>query len=186
MIAVWIGVGVLVALVSYVIVAYNRFVAQRQLITDSWRDIDVELQRRHDLIPNLVSTVKGYAAHEQAVFEAVAAARTEAIQAAGASPADREPAETEVTQRLGRLFAVAEAYPDLKADAGFLDLQAQLVETEDRIAAARRFYNLNVGSYNTRVATVPSNLVAGWFDFEPSPFFEITDAAMRTAPGVQM
>ena len=185
MIAVWIGVGVLVALVSYVIVAYNRFVAQRQLITDSWRDIDVELQRRHDLIPNLVSTVKGYAAHEQAVFEAVAAARTEAIQAAGASPADREPAETEVTQRLGRLFAVAEAYPDLKASANFQQLQHELSDTEDRLAAARRFYNGNVRDYNTRVQSFPSNLIASAANFETQAFFEM-DGLQGRSPGDQL
>ena len=178
MIAVYIAIGLVAALAIYVIVAYNRFVAQRQLITDSWRDIDVELQRRHDLIPNLVATVKGYAAHEQAIFEAVATARANAIQAAGASPTDRERAETDVTQRLGRLFAVAEAYPELKASANFQQLQHELSDTEDRLAAARRFYNGNVRDYNTRVQSFPSNLIASTAHFETETFFDIADASI--------
>jgi LemA protein len=169
-----------------VIVMYNRFVRQRTLIDNSWAGVDVELTRRHDLIPNLVSTVQGYAAHERTVLEALVAAREAAAALEKQAPAGREQIEEQVGQTLAQVLARVEAYPDLKADGAFRDLEAQLVETEDRIAAARRFYNLNVGSYNTRVATFPSNVIAGWFDFEARSFFEITDAAVRQVPGVQL
>ncbi len=178
MIALWIALGVVVLLALVAVVSYNRFVSQRQLIIDSWRDIDVELQRRHDLIPNLVSTVKGYAAHEKGVLEAIAAARAAAIQANGQPPSDRERAETAVTQRLGGLLAVAEAYPELKASANFQQLQHELSDTEDRLAAARRFYNGNVRDYNTRVQAFPSSLVAAMGHFELKPYFEIADASI--------
>ncbi len=178
MIAVWIALGVVIVLALIGIVSYNRFVAQRQLITDSWRDIDVELQRRHDLIPNLVAAVKGYAAHEKAVLESIAAARASAIRAATGTTADRERAETAVTQRLGGLLAVAEAYPELKASTNFQQLQHELGETEDRLAAARRFYNGNVRDYNTRVQAFPSRVVASMGHFELASFFEIADASI--------
>jgi LemA protein len=185
-IAWWIAIAVVVLVVLMGIVSYNRFISQRQLVTDSWRDIDVELQRRHDLIPNLVATVKGYAAHEKAVFEAVAAARATAIQAAGGSTADREKAETTVTQRLGGLLAVAEAYPDLKASANFQQLQHELTDTEDRLAAARRFYNGNVRDYNTRVQAFPSRLVASLRHFEEGQFFQIADASLTHPVAVDL
>ena len=178
MIIVWIVIAVVVVLVVMSVVSYNRFISQRQLITDSWRDIDVELQRRHDLIPNLVSTVKGYAAHEKAVLESIATARAAAIQALGSSPADREQAENAVTQRLTGLLAVAEAYPELKASANFQQLQHELSETEDRLAAARRFYNGNVRDYNTRVQAFPSRLIASMASFELKTYFEIADASI--------
>ena len=178
MIIVWIVIAVVFVLVVMTVVSYNRFISQRQLITDSWRDIDVELQRRHDLIPNLVSTVKGYAAHEKAVLESIATARAAAIQALGSSPTDREQAENAVTQRLAGLFAVAEAYPELKASANFQQLQHELSETEDRLAAARRFYNGNVRDYNTRVQAFPSNLIASMGHFELKGYFEIADASI--------
>ncbi len=178
MIVVWVVLAVLVVVAIVGIVSYNRFVAQRQLITDSWRDIDVELQRRHDLIPNLVATVKGYAAHEKAVLEAIAAARASAIQAAGGTTADRERAESAVTRGLGGLFAVAEAYPELKASANFQQLQHDLGDTEDRLAAARRFYNGNVRDYNTRVQAFPSSLIAAMGSFELAQFFEIADSSI--------
>ncbi len=178
MIALWIALGVVVVLAVTTVVSYNRFVSQRQLIIDSWRDIDVELQRRHDLIPNLVSTVKGYAAHEKAVLESIAVARAAAIQATGQSHAERERAETAVTQRLGGLLAVAEAYPELKASANFQQLQHELSDTEDRLAAARRFYNGNVRDFNTRVQAFPSSVVASMGHFELRPYFEIADASI--------
>jgi LemA protein len=166
------------------VVMYNRFVRQRTLIDNSWAGVDVELTRRHDLIPNLVETVQGYAAHERSVLEALVTAREAAAAHEKEAPHGREQLEESLGQSLATVLARAEAYPELKASQNFLDLQRQLTETEDRIAAARRFYNLNVGSYNTRVATFPSNLVASWFNFEARAFFEITDAAVRQAPRV--
>lgn len=181
------AIGGLVLVVGLsVVVMYNRFVRQRTLIDSSWGGIDVELTRRHDLIPNLVSTVQGYADHEREVLTALTRAREQAAAHQTDSPAGRQPFEEQVGQTLGTVLARAEAYPDLKASANFLDLQHQLTETENRIAAARRFYNLNVGAYNTRVATFPSNLVAGAFDFTGRDFFEVSDVAVRQAPTVHL
>jgi LemA protein len=171
-----IGVGAGVAL-------YNGLIRLRNVVQESWRQIDVELNRRHDLIPNLVETVKGYASHERGTFEAVTNARA-AAAAPGSSPAQQAQQENVLTQALGRLFAVAEAYPDLKANQNFLDLQRQLAETEDRIAASRRFYNANVRSLNTKVETVPSNIVAGMFHIERAEYFEAEDEQVRAAPSV--
>lgn len=176
---------VLIVAVS-VVVMYNRFVRQRTLIDSSWGGVDVELTRRHDLIPNLVRTVQGYAAHEQSVLTALVEAREAATAHSGDAPASRQAFEEQVGRTLGQVLARVEAYPDLKASTNFGQLQAELTNTEDRIAAARRFYNLNVGAYNTRVATFPSNLVAGAFTFTARPFFEITDAAVRAAPQVDL
>jgi LemA protein len=171
-----IGVGAGVAL-------YNGLIRLRNVVQESWRQIDVELNRRHDLIPNLVETVKGYASHERGTFEAVTNARA-AAAAPGSSPAQQAQQENVLTQALGRLFAVAEAYPDLKANQNFLDLQRQLAETEDRIAASRRFYNANVRSLNTKVETVPSNIVAGMFNIGRAEYFEAEDEQVRAAPSV--
>jgi LemA protein len=176
--------GVLVLLGLTLVVMYNRFVRQRTLIDSSWSGIDVELTRRHDLIPNLVSTVQGYAAHERDVLAALTQAREQATAHKDEGPAARQGFEEQLGQTLGTVLARAEAYPDLKASANFLDLQHQLTETENRIAAARRFYNLNVGAFNTRVATFPSNLVAGMFHFAPRDFFEVTDPGVRAVPNV--
>ena len=173
-----------VALIAIAIaLSYNRFVRQRNLVQESWRQIDVELTRRHDLIPNLVETVKGYATHEREVFDAVTTARA-AAAAPGASPAVQAAQEGVLGQALGRLFAVAEAYPDLKASTNFLELQNQLTETEDRIAAGRRFYNANVRALNTRVESVPSNLIANTFGFHKEEYCEVQDEAIRSAPAV--
>jgi LemA protein len=171
-----IGVGAGVAL-------YNGLIRLRNVVQESWRQIDVELNRRHDLIPNLVETVKGYASHERGTFEAVTNARA-AAAAPGSSPAQQAQQENVLTQALGRLFAVAEAYPDLKANQNFLDVQRQLAETEDRIAASRRFYNANVRSLNTKVETVPSNIVAGMFNIGRAEYFEAEDEQVRAAPSV--
>jgi LemA protein len=178
-------VGLLLILLLWAVVSYNRFVSQTLLVTESWSQVDVELQRRHDLIPNLVETVKGYAAHEATVLERVTAARAAADQHRPDTPAVRRPYEEELGAAVTQLVAVAEGYPDLKAAANFLQLQSELTNTEDRIAAARRFYNLNVGAYNTRVATFPSNAVAALFGFAPRQFFELTDPTARVAPEVQ-
>jgi LemA protein len=168
-----------------VMVMYNRFVRQRTLIESSWGGVDVELTRRHDLVPNLVATVQAYAAHERALLEALVVARESAVSREKEEPAGREAPEEAMGRSLGAVMARAEAYPELKADAAFLELQRQLVETEDRIAAARRFYNLNVGAFNTRVGTFPSNAVARWFGFTTRPFFELSDAAMHSVPAVR-
>lgn len=171
------GVLGLVVLV-WLLTSYNRFVRQRTLVQESWHDIDVELTRRHELVPNLVETVKGYAAHEREVLGLLVAAREGATRHRGDGPAARAAYEETLDRALHGVLARVEAYPALQASASFLSLQRELTLTEDRIAAARRFYNGNVRSYNTRVATVPSNVVAGMFGFRPSDFFE-------SAPGVR-
>lgn len=177
--------GGLVALVLLsLVVMYNRFVRQRTLVDESWGQIDVELTRRHDLVPNLVSTVQGYAAHERAVLEHLTRAREAATAHQQESPAQRQRFEDALGLAVATVLARAEAYPDLKASTSFLQLQGELTNTEDRIAAARRFFNGNVRAYNTRVATVPSNLVASAFGFERREFFELTDPAARTVPSV--
>ena len=174
---------IVLAVGGYAVSLYNGFVRSRNLIQGSWRQIDVELNRRYDLIPNLVDTVKGYAAHERAVFDEVTTARAAAAQP-GASPAAQAAQEDVLSQALGRLFAVAEAYPQLRASENFLALQAELTNTEDRIAAGRRFYNANVRQLNTKVETFPSNIIAGWFNFTRAEYFEVQDPAVRTAPRV--
>lgn len=161
---------------------YNGFVRLRNLVQESWRQIDVELHRRHDLIPNLIETVKGYAAHEKTLFEQVTAARAAAVGPAS-GPAEQARREDALSGALGRLFAVAEAYPALRASENFAQLQAELTNTEDRIAAGRRFYNANVRAMNTKVETFPANIVAGMFGFTKQEYFETSDAA-RTAPRV--
>jgi LemA protein len=172
-----------VAVIGVGVALYNGLIRLRNVVQESWRQIDVELNRRHDLIPNLVETVKGYASHERGTLEAVTNARA-AAAAPGSSPAQQAQQENVLTQALGRLFAVAEAYPDLKANQNFLDLQRQLAETEDRIAASRRYYNANVRSLNTKVETVPSNIVAGMFHIERAEYFEAEDPQVRAAPSV--
>ena len=174
----WITLGAVAFVALLVIASYNRFVRQRNLVEESWKQVDVELRRRYDLIPNLVETVKGYAAHERQVLEAVIQARALAQQPERSRTVQGEE-ETALTRSLRGLLAVAEAYPQLKADQHFLDLQNQLAETEDRIAAARRFYNGNVRAYNTRIDAFPSSIIAGVFDFEKSEYFEIEEAAAR-------
>jgi LemA protein len=171
-----------------VVFSYNRFVTQRASIDATWAGIDVELQRRHDLVPNLVRTVRGYAEHEQRVLSTVTEARARAIAAIDPSVPVRDQARAEdaLTEGLTSLLAITEAFPELKADANFRDLQRQLVETEDRIAASRRLYNLEVAAYERRRQAVPSNLVANAFGFEPRALFEIQDAAARHAAQVQL
>jgi len=169
-----------------VVLAYNRFVAQAASIDATWANIEGELQRRHDLVPNLVASVQGYAAHESRVLEQVTAARVRAIAAVPSSvPIEHQArAEDELTRGLTSLLAVSESYPELESDAVFRDLQRQLVETEDRIAAARRLYNLEVASYERRRRSIPSNLVANGAGFEPRRMFEIRDPAAEHTPHV--
>lgn len=177
-----IGLVVVIVLV-WAIATYNGFVRLRNLVQEAWRQIDVELHRRHDLIPNLVETVRGYASHERAVFAEVTRART-AAAAPGASPAQQAEQENQLTAALGRLFAVAEAYPALRAAEPFTQLQAELTNTEDRVAAGRRFYNANVRRLNTRTETFPANVIAGLFGFRRAEYFEANDPAVRAAPAV--
>jgi LemA protein len=165
-------------LVVAVIASYNRFHKQRNLIQESWRQIDVELRRRYDLIPNLVETAKSYAVHERQVLEAVTQARAQAA-APSASIGAQAQDENALTGALRQLFAVAENYPQLKADQHFLALQQQLGETEDRIAAGRRFYNSNVRAYNTRIDTFPSSVIANYGKFEKAEYFELLDPVAR-------
>jgi LemA protein len=174
-------VGLLVIIGIAAVASYNRFVSQRNLIRDAWANIDTELRRRYDLIPNLVETVKGYASHETGVFEEVARTRSMAAGATG-SPAEQAAAEGPFMAALGKLFAVAENYPDLKANQNFLALQSELSNTEDRIQTARRFYNNNVMDYNRRVQSFPSNLMARNFHFTEEQFFEIPEAVREAGP----
>ena len=173
MLAIIIVVVIVVLILLYLILAYNRLVRTRNQIDNAHSQIDVQLKRRYDLIPNLVETVKGYAAHEKSTFEAVTAARANAIQAQeGGSPAQQAQAENALTGTLKSLFAVAEAYPDLKANQNFLNLQEELTSTEDRIAYARQFYNDSVLGYNNRIQSFPSSLIAGTFNFDKREYFE--------------
>jgi len=186
-IAVWIVVGIAVLLIVAFIASYNRFVRQRNLVQESWRQIDVEPRRRHDLIPNLIETVKGYAAQERTVLTAVTEARGAAVQTMQANAsgvAAQAQAETALGRALGGLFAVAENYPDLKSSQNFLALQQQLAETEDRIAAGRRFYNGNVRALNTRVEAFPSSMVAWTFNFTKAEYFEVDEPGVRAPVAV--
>ena len=183
MLAFWIILGFVVVVGVWLAVSYNRFVSLRNLVQEWGRQIDVQLKRRYDLIPNLVETVKGYAAHERGVFEAVTQARALAASP-GSTPGQQAQQENMLTGALRQLFAVAEAYPDLKASTNFQQLQAQLAETEDRIAAGRRFYNGNVRGLNTRVESFPSNIVAKLFHFVRAEYFQADDPETRANPQV--
>ncbi len=168
---------IIIALAALAALAYNSLVQLRVRANSAWSDIDVQLKRRHDLIPNLVETVKGYAAHEKSTFENVTKFRSMAMQAT--SPADRAQAEGQLTQALKSLFAVAEAYPQLQANQEFLQLQASLNEVENTLQEARRYYNAVVRDYNTKVQSFPTNLLAGMFGFQPRQFFQLDSAAER-------
>jgi len=174
---------ILVVLVGIVVAIYNRLVRLRNRCENAWAQVDVQLRRRYDLIPNLVEAVKGYAAHERQTFEEVTKARTAAQQAQGVQ--QQAQAENLLTQAIGRLFAVAEAYPELRATENFQQLQAQLAETEGKIAIARQVYNDAVLTYDNALETVPTNIVAGIFSFEPREYFEVEEPAAREAPRVQ-
>ena len=174
------GLGLAALLVLAVVLNYNGLVRARNSIRESWACIDTELKRRYDLIPNLVETVKGYAVHERQVLEEVVAARTRAVASTG-SPNSQAADENMLVQALRQIFALAEAYPQLKADANFRKLQDELVNTEDRIQAARRFYNANVRDYNNRVQAFPSNIIAGLFSFRAAEYFEVEEVGIRQA-----
>ena len=182
--AALIALAVVSVPVIYFIVIYNRIVGLRQHLRESWADIDVELKRRHDLIPNLVETVKGYAAHERQTLSKLMELRSRAMS--DTAPRALGEDETAIQRQLGRVFALAEAYPQLKADTNFLELQRELANTEDRLAAARRFYNGNVRELNSLVQSFPSNLVAGMAGATVVEYFEVASDAERVAPRVQM
>jgi LemA protein len=177
---------IIVALIAlglvYVIVAFNGLIRLRTRADEGFSDIDVQLKRRHDLIPNLVETVKGYAGHERQVFEQVTAARSNAVAARG--PQAKSQAENELSGALRQLFAVAEAYPELKASQNFIELQDELTDTEDKIQAARRFYNMTVRDLNIKVQTFPSRMIAGMAGVTKRDFFELEDRADREVPAV--
>ncbi len=174
-----------VVLLVWGIAAYNSLVRLRNHCHEAWSGIETELKRRYDLVPNLVETVKGYARHEASVFERVTEARTRALASMG-SPGSQAQDENLLVESLKRLLLVVENYPELKASRHFLELQRELANTEDRIQAARRFYNANVRDLNTRIEIFPSNLIAGMFHFGKEEFFEIQSAVERSVPDVQM
>ncbi|HWC57661.1 MAG TPA: LemA family protein [Candidatus Paceibacterota bacterium] len=171
---------VLILLLLWFIITYNGFIRIKNRVGEAWADIEVQLKRRYDLIPNLVNTVKGYAAHESGTFEKVTAARTAAMNATTADA--KAVAENQLTGALKSLFAVSEAYPELKANQNFLALQTELSDTENKIQAARRFYNGNVRDYNTKLQVFPSNVIASAFGFTKSNFFDIDDNGVESEP----
>lgn len=183
-------VAVVVLVVVWLVMSYNKFVSLRNRVQEAWSDIEVQLKRRHDLVPNLVNTVKGYAAHEQGTFDAVIEARSKAtainLDTANASPADLQKlsaAEGALTQSLGKIFALAEAYPDLKANTNFLELQRELSDTENKVQASRRFYNGVVKAMNDAVQMFPGNVIAGLFGFKASAFFDVEESE-KAVPNV--
>lgn len=179
MTALWIILGVVVLLGLFIWVTYNALVTLRVRVDEAWSDITVQLKRRLDLIPNLIESVKGYAKHESGVFTAVTEARANALNAKGVK--DTAVAENQFEGALKSLFAVAEAYPDLKANQNFLQLQDELVDTEDKIQASRRFYNGGVRDLNTKIQTFPANAVAGMFGFKSREFFELGEDEHKKA-----
>jgi len=176
-----IAASIAIFVIAVLLIVYNRFVHLRNMVDESWHDIGTELQRRYDLIPNLVNTVKGYAAHEREVFNSVTSLRIDAM--ATQRPADAQaPREQALGAGVARLMAVAERYPDLKASSEFFALQQELIATEDRIQVARRIYNANVRSYDTLVQTFPSLIIARSFEFELRPYFELEQAVRDAGP----
>ncbi len=176
-------IGIVVLLLAFVAGAYNALVRLRNQVENAWSQIDVQLKRRHDLIPNLVETVKGYAGHERQTLENVIKARNMAVSAQGV--ADRAQAENILTGALKSLFAVTEAYPNLKADQSFLRLQEEVASTENKVAFSRQFYNDSVMIFNTRREVFPTNIIANMFNFVRREFFEVNDEAQREAPQVK-
>lgn len=169
--------------ITIFVLAYNALVRLRVLVDNAWADIDVQLKRRYDLVPNLVETVKGYATHEKGTLDAVVAARNQAIAAKG--PSAKGEAERTLASALGGLFALAEAYPQLRAAENFGQLQTALAQIEEALQSARRYYNAAVRDLNTRIAQIPWNLIASWFSFQPREFFQLEDETQRAAPAVR-
>jgi LemA protein len=179
----YIIIAVIVIAFFWVIGVFNGLIRLKNRTDEAWSDIDVQLKRRHDLIPNLIETVKGYAAHEKQAFESVTNARAKAISAQGIG--EKAKAEDTLSGTLKTLFAVAEAYPELKANTNFLQLQTELADTENKIQAARRFYNGNVRDINIRIESFPANIVAGMLNFQKRDFFEVENAADKEVPQVK-
>jgi len=184
MIGLWIFIAIIVLLVLFMIGMYNAMVRSRNQVKNAWAQIDVQLKRRHDLIPNLIETVKGYMHHERETLESVTKARTQAVNISGGSVAEQAQAENALSKTLRSLFAVSENYPDLKANQNFLALQEELTSTENKIGFARQFYNDAVMSFNNKIQTFPANMMAGMFGFKEAESFEIEEAAEREAPKV--
>ena len=182
MVAALVFLVIIVLIAIWVAMTYNGFVAMRNAVRNAWSQIDVQLKRRHDLIPNLVETVKGYAGHEKETLENVTRARSQAVSAQGVG--QQAQAEQQLTGALGRLMLVVEQYPDLKANQNFLALQEELTSTENKITFSRQLYNDSVMLFNTRIESVPANIVAGMFHFKQEEFFELQDEAAREAPRV--
>jgi LemA protein len=183
----WVVLGVIVVVLLWVITIYNGLIAMRQRVSQAFADVDVQLKQRHDLIPNLVETVKGYAAHERGTLEAVIQARNVAVAAQGQGPAAQGAAENMLSGTLRQLFALSESYPDLKANANFQQLQAELTDIENKIAASRRFFNNSVSEYNTGIQQFPAALFAGMFGFTARTFFDLGDErkTVEQAPQVK-
>ncbi|MCK8780689.1 LemA family protein [Rhizobium sp. NTR19] len=181
----YILIGILVAVALYVVMIYNGLVKARQMAEEAWSGIDVQLKRRADLIPNLIETVKGYASHEKSTFEEVVRLRNQAQAVPLGDVAGRAQAEGLLGQALGKLFALAEAYPDLKANQNFAELQASLENLENEIQMSRRYYNGAARDLNVRVESFPNNLIAGQFGFSKKEYFEITNEADRAVPSVK-
>jgi LemA protein len=184
MIALWVIIGIIVVLLIAFVATYNGLVKLRNQVKNAWAQIDVQLKRRYDLIPNLVETVKGYMKFERETLEAVTKARNVAVQASSSGAAERGKAEGELSSALTRLLAVVERYPDLKANQSFLDLQEQLTSTENKISFSRQYYNDSVLRYNNQTQMFPSNVIAGMTGFKAGEFFEVEAAEERKAPKV--
>ncbi len=184
MTSTYIILAVLGAIILWAIFAYNGFVSLVNRVQEAWADIDVQLKRRYDLIPNLIESVKGYAKHESGVFQKVTEARSKAMQSG--TPAEHAASENMLTGALKSLFAVSEAYPDLKANQNFLSLQAELSDTENKIQASRRFYNGNVRDLNTSIESFPGNVIAGMFKFAKQEFFELDEASAAAKEPVKV
>jgi len=178
----WIVLAIIIIGAGWVLVAYNGLIRRRNQVRESWSDIDVQLKRRYDLIPNIINTVQGYATHERETLDSVTQARTQAM--AATTPAEHAGAENMLSATLKSLFAVSENYPDLKANTNFLELQRELSDTENKIQAARRFYNSNVRDFNTAIEQAPTNIIANAFKFKTEEFFELESAEQREVPAV--
>ncbi|HBT81509.1 hypothetical protein A2757_01185 [Candidatus Giovannonibacteria bacterium RIFCSPHIGHO2_01_FULL_48_47] len=181
MTTLWIILGVVAVVILWLILAYNRLITLKNRAKEAWSDIEVQLKRRYDLIPNLVQTVKGYAKHEQSAFENVTKARAEALKGGGTAH-EQAVKENMLTGALKSIFAIAEAYPELKANTNFLELQRELSDTENKIQAARRFFNSNVLELNNKIEIFPSNLVAGAFGFKKEEFFDLDETPAEREP----
>ena len=181
----WIVIIILAVVILWLIAMYNSLIRSRNRVREAWSDIDVQLKRRYDLVPNLIETVKGYAKHEQETFDKVVKARSAAMNTSGGDLKQKTEAENALSSTLKSIFALAENYPDLKANQNFLELQRELTDTEDKIMASRRFYNSNVRNFNTKIEVFPTNIFAKQLGFKKKDFFELAEEAAREPVKVQ-